>query len=239
MQTGMRVEKKEVARDHTRDRTPFPFQCKALPNKEDDDFFFFEGYLSTYGNVDKGSDVILKGCFDESLKELWPDLRWQHRWDDVIGIFEDIKSDDKGLFVEGKMPKADDLVRGRVIPQMQVGSVKAMSIGYWAQEFDYDENGVRIIRKAMLFEGSLVSQPMNELAEVTGMKTFDISDVENIQTKRDIERLLRDSGAFSNRCCVYLASKFNFGEQSDSASKKGLSALVNELNNLTSTIKNI
>lgn len=211
------------------------FECKALPDKEDPDFFYFEGYLSTYGNVDRGGDVVVMGAFDESLKELWPELRWQHKGTEVIGIFEEIKSDSKGLWVRGKMPNDDTLVNGRVIPQMKVGSVRSMSIGFYTVESDWKDDGTREIMKAILVEGSLVGQPMNADAEVTDFKTFDIPDVEKIETKRDFEKLLRDSGRFSKKSAVYLASKFN-ETQSDSDEKK-IDAILNELKSMKQTLK--
>jgi HK97 family phage prohead protease len=222
-----KIEKKEF-------RT-YAFECKALQD-ENEEYFYFGGYLSTYGNVDRYDDVMVAGCFDESLKSLKPKLLWQHEWNSVIGIFTDIKSDEKGLFVKGKLPKSDDLVRGRVIPQMQVESVKSMSIGFWAQEYEYDDDGIRRITKCMLYEGSLVSQPVNDEAAVTDMKALDIEEVEKIKTRRDFEKALRDSGAFSRKSAAYLASRF-VEKPSDSVDEKSMDTFVKELNDLTNTIK--
>lgn len=216
------------------------FECKALPENEDKDYFYFEGYLSTYGNIDHGRDIVARGAFDESLKELWPDLLWQHKRGEVVGVFTDIKSDEKGLFVQGKMPKEDSLVKGRVIPQMKVGSVNSMSIGYWATKVEWDDDyDVRTILKATLFEGSLVSQPMNEEAEITDMKRLEIDEVKNVKTKRDFEKLLRDSGAFSKKSAVYLASKFIEDDPSDSDDSEELKALIDNLDSLTKTLGSI
>jgi HK97 family phage prohead protease len=222
------VEKKEFA--------TFKFECKAL-EVEDDNFFYFEGYLSTYGNVDLGGDIIEKGAFDESLKRITPELLWQHKSNEVIGVFTEITSDDKGLFVKGKLPKTDSLVSGRVIPQMKVGSVRSMSIGYWPKEFDYDSDAnIRTIKEIVLYEGSLVSQPMNPEAAVTDMKSFGIDDVENIKTKREFEALLRESGAFSNKSAVYLASRFQEDDAGEPLPPSGISELVSEMKSLASNI---
>jgi HK97 family phage prohead protease len=226
-----KIEKKEFV--------TVPFECKALPEKEDDNYFYFEGYLSTYGNIDRVDDVMVKGCFDESLKELDPDLLWMHMYGEILGIFEDIKSDSKGLFVRGKMPKTDTLVSGRAIPQMKVGSVRSMSIGYWAQEFEYDEDGIRHIHKCRLYEGSLVSQPANEKAEITDMKAFEIDEVKQVKTRRDMEDMLRDSRGFSRKSAVYLASLFTPEEPSESDESKAMKALVEGLESFTETINSM
>jgi len=216
-----------------------PFEYKALPKQEDSDNFYFEGYLATWGNIDRYDDVLIKGCFDESLKKIWPKLLWQHSFKEVVGIFLYLKNDDKGLFVKGKMPKADSLVAGRVIPQMKVGSVQSMSIGFKALDFTYDDDGVRIIKKAALIEGSLVDIPVNELAQVTDMKQFDIGDVEQVKTRRDFEKLLRESGAFSKKSVVYLASRFMEAQPSDSATSRDTSALASELKQFANKIKTL
>jgi HK97 family phage prohead protease len=184
------------------------FEYKTIQDKEDDEFFYFEGYLSTYGNVDWYDDVVEKGAFDESLKSIKPQLLWMHNHYDMIGVWEEIKSDDKGLFVKGKLPKEDTLVSGRVIPQMKVGAVKSMSIGFWVDEAEWDDDNVRHIKRATLVEGSLVGMPANSEAVVTDMKSIDIDRAKQVKTRRDFEELLRESGSFSKKSAVYLASKF-------------------------------
>jgi len=105
-----------------------------------------------------------------------------------------------------------------------------MSIGYWAQEFDYDDDKNRIIKKAMLFEISLVHLPMNPKAEITSAKTFDIDAVKEIKTKRDFEKTLRDSGAFSQKAALFLTSFFSVPDSSDSddGELKELLAVLND-----------
>lgn len=60
---------------------------------------------------------------------------------------------------------------GRVIPQMKIGSVDKMSIGYSIREkgADYIDD-VRHLKDLKLWEVSLVTLPMNEMADVTDMK---------------------------------------------------------------------
>jgi len=163
--------------------------CNLLDVKvydSNENYFTFEGYASTFGNKDRGSDVVVKGCFRESIQELTKGARpipntdyvklmpvlWQHDWNNPIGSFVEMREDEKGLFVKGIMPKDDDFVRGRVIPQMKAGSVSDMSIGYIINDDRYDrDEEIRYIEKAQLFETSLVTIPMNEQAHITAMKS--------------------------------------------------------------------
>lgn len=150
-----------------------------------DGYFTFEGYASTFGNKDHGSDVVVKGAFRDAIIELTKNAKaingtdfvklmpilWQHDWNNPIGSFIEMREDEKGLFVKGIMPKDDDFVKGRVIPQMKAGSVSDMSIGYMVKEDRYDrDEKIRYIEKAGLFETSLVTIPMNNQAHVTAMK---------------------------------------------------------------------
>ena len=150
-----------------------PFEVKDF--KEDDDgFVTFEGYASTYGNVDRGGDIVMAGAFDETVKQYQGEEKlpvlWQHSHDMPLGVFTDISSDSKGLFVRGRMPRDDDFVRGRVLPQMRVGSIRKMSIGYSTEDFAWDGN-IRQLKKLKLWEVSLVTIPMNNSADVTGFKS--------------------------------------------------------------------
>ncbi len=154
-----------------------PFEVKSIT--EDDDYFYFEGYASTFGDIDLGNDEVQRGAFADDVKEKMaipgdaklPAL-WQHEHDEPVGAYNFLQEDKVGLFVKGRMPKADTFVSGRVVPQMRVGSVKAMSIGYTVVEWAM-RGGVRLLEKLKLWEISLVTTPMNPKAVITGLKSND------------------------------------------------------------------
>lgn len=152
-----------------------PFLVKEFG--EEEDFFTFEGYASTFGNIDLGDDVVMPGAFKDTIKELKDNgaflpVLWQHNHDQPLGIFTEMREDEKGLFVKGRLPKDDTFVSGRVIPQMKVGSINKMSIGYscWGEGAFTVVDGIRQLSKVKLWETSLVTVPMNPEAVVTGMK---------------------------------------------------------------------
>lgn len=152
-----------------------PFEVKEIT--EDGDYFIFEGYASTFGNVDRGLDVVMPGAFLETIAELMSSAKagklpalWQHNSDMPIGSYTEFREDSHGLFVKGRLPKSDTFVSGRVVPQMKVGSISCMSIGYSTLDYII-EAGVRVLKKLKLWEISLVTTPMNPLAEITGFKS--------------------------------------------------------------------
>jgi HK97 family phage prohead protease len=155
-----------------------PFTIKQENIREDEEYFHFEGYASTFGNIDRDGDVIEKGAFLNSIDKLTKNdeklpILWHHNIDMPLGIYLTIIEDDKGLFVKGRMPKNDTFVKGRVIPQMQVGSVRKMSIGFWVGDSEWQTDGSksrRHITEADLLEISPVSIPSNTQANIIAMK---------------------------------------------------------------------
>ena len=212
----------------------FPFEVKATA--EENNIFTFEGYASTFNNVDHGDDVVMRGAFSNSLaKNSQVPILWQHQMSEVIGISVQLYEDDKGLFIKGNLPKDDTLVSGRIIPQMKVGSIKEMSIGFFTKNYDRAKDGIRLLKEIDLFEVSLVTKAMNSQALVTGFKSF--------ETLRDIEQTLKDNG-FSNTEAKTLISKIKeFSSQRDASEDNQRDAdatkqkIITDLNNFINNLK--
>ncbi len=142
---------------------------KAL--EENADAWTLTGYASVFGNTDLGDDIVVKGAFAESLKTRTPLLLFNHKMEDApIGTVVDAKEDSRGLWFKAELPKDDEFVRGRIAPQIKRRGLKGVSIGFKAKEVER-KGGVRLIKKAALFEISIVNVPMNPLAAVDGFKS--------------------------------------------------------------------
>ena len=156
--------------------------------KEPDDDGTFEGYASVFGVVDQGMDVVERGAFTKSLGNgRKVKMLWQHDPNKVIGVWDEIREDERGLFVKGRLLK--DVTLGReAMALMRAGAIDSMSIGYRTKEAVAEAGGrVRKLMEVDLFEVSVVTFPMNEAAMVT--------DVKNADGKFDpklMERALRD-----------------------------------------------
>ena len=212
----------------------FPFEVKATA--EENNIFTFEGYASTFNNIDHGDDIVIRGAFSNSLaRDSQVPILWQHQMSEVIGISVQLYEDDKGLFIKGNLPKDDTLVSGRIIPQMKVGSIKEMSIGFFTKNYDIAKNGIRLLKEIDLFEVSLVTKAMNSQALVSGFKSF--------ETLRDIEQTLKDSG-FSNSEAKTLISKIKeFSSKRDASQDNQRDAdatkqkIITDLNNFINNLK--
>jgi len=197
----------------------------------------FSGYGAVFGNVDNYGDVIVKGAFAESIKESksskqWPVMLLQHGgWgmgaDDMtpIGIWTEMKEDDTGLFVEGKLA---DTPRGREIHTLMKmdprPAINGLSIGYipvkWKARANPDEPR-RTLEQVKLMEISPVTFPANPKARVK-----DVKSIEQFSTLSEAESYLRDVAGFSQRQAVAYVSRIKRLSQSDSEGLEELRTLL-------------
>ena len=68
----------------------------------------FEGHASIFGDEDFGKDVVAPGAFRKTLREhkkskRMPAMLWQHNTGMPVGVWLEIKEDQKGLFGRGKL----------------------------------------------------------------------------------------------------------------------------------------
>lgn len=139
------------------------------------------GYLSTFGNVDLGGDIVEPGAFTKTLAERPVNpLLWHHDPSEptkVVGAFT-AKEDAKGLFIDADfLPDTDSQnMRSKVRALKEKGVKLGLSIGYQVIKFAWDKvagEPVRLLKELKLNEGSLTLFPMNEMALVTGVKSDD------------------------------------------------------------------
>lgn len=135
----------------------------------------FIGLASVFGNVDEGGDVVEPGAFKKTLAERGPEvpILWHHDPTQPIGIGR-VEETDEGLLVHGKLELALDEARKAYI-RLKRGLVRGLSIGYKTIK-DSIEGGVRRLKELRLYEVSLVTFPMNELARVQQVKSDSLSD---------------------------------------------------------------
>lgn len=158
----------------------------------------FTGYASVFDGIDSYGDTILKGAYANVIASgRTPKMFENHKsWELPIGKYLRLAEDSKGLIVEGEFTpnhsRADD-----VHSAMKHGTIDGLSIGYRLKEGDSERNGAnRIIKNISdLVEISVVTFPADDTARVdlTSVK----SALDGIQSIRDLEDFLRESGGFS------------------------------------------
>lgn len=107
----------------TKQRLDVPLSLKSVSDSGE-----FEGYGSVFGVKDSHDDVVMSGAFAASLRtwsdrKALPALLWQHRMDEPIGVYTEMKEDDVGLYVRGRLLIDDDPLAKRAHAHMKAGSL--------------------------------------------------------------------------------------------------------------------
>ena len=164
----------------------------------------FEGYLSTYDDVDSYGTYFMPGAWNESIKrfnsgEVIPVL-WSHDRTKPIGKFTELKSDEKGLWGRGKLTLEDPQAK-IAYAHMKDGSVMGLSVGF---EMDYDNViynrllDALGIAEADLFECSVVVFPANSNAKITNFKSQNHDHGENKMEGSIAETIEKMNAAIEN-----------------------------------------
>jgi HK97 family phage prohead protease len=170
----------------------------------------FEGYGSVFGgDPDSYGEIVAKGAFLESLAKLKAlgrtvPVLWQHRSSEPIGIYEEIREDEHGLFVRGRLLIKDVARAAEAFALMKAGAVTGLSIGYWVVDATYDaKTEIRLLKKLDLVEVSLVTFPAKDDARVESVK-FKLAHGE-LPTEREFEKFLREVGFSKSRAQAVVA----------------------------------
>ena len=183
----------------------FPLEVKEISEQGE-----FSGYLSVFGNIDSYREVVMPGAFMESLgewagKQKLPPILWQHNSREPIGPYTLMKEDDKGLYVEGRLLVNEVQRAKEAYALMKNNVVTGMSIGFETIGEEWDkENRLRKLTKIKLWEGSIVTFPANEAAQIDSVKTF--LDMGELPTLKEFEKLLREAG-FSKTQAIAVTNK--------------------------------
>lgn len=155
----------------TKQRLDVPLSLKSVSDSGE-----FEGYGSVFGVKDSHDDVVMSGAFAASLRawsdrKALPALLWQHRMDEPIGVYTEMKEDDVGLYVRGRLLIDDDPLAKRAHAHMKAGSLTGLSIGYVLKDWEYDRSKEAFLLKEIdLWEVSLVTFPSNDEARITTLQ---------------------------------------------------------------------
>lgn len=186
----------------------------------------FEGYGSVFNIVDRGDDIVAPGAFTETLATAkaagrLPAMLWQHRQAEPIGVYTAMDEDGVGLRVTGKL--ALKTVRGaEAYELLKMGAITGLSIGFRVRDDSWDRvTGVRTIKKADLYELSLVTIPMNDSSRVSAVKS-----IEDLESLSEIERHLRDACGLSRSEATALVSRIKSVTGRSDSGERDLAAIA-------------
>ncbi len=211
----------------------FPLEIRAINSQGE-----FEGYASVFDVVDTYNTAMQPGCFRASLaawseRKRLPPLLWQHKTDEPIGIYTDMREDAHGLKVKGQLLINDDPLAKRAYAHLKAGSINGLSIGFKRGVDSYDEQrDITLIHEIDLLEVSLVTFPSNESATITTVR--DSSESE-LPSPRQLETILRDAGLSRRQAKAILSDGYKALSQRDADEDAGLRQLLNTMNNWSFT----
>lgn len=196
-----------------------PLNRKSYPMeiKEISDEGYFSGYGSVFDVVDDWDDVIVRGAFAETLQKKTPVMLWQHDSAEPIGVYERIREDEIGLWLEGRLLL--DIEKGREAHiLLKNRAIRGLSIGFLPLAWEWetrDNTRVRVLKDIDLWEVSLVTFPANPKAVVDEVKTV-----------RGLENFLRDAGLSRAEAKVALAA-IRADSQRDAEAEEAKKAALN------------
>lgn len=200
----------------------------------------FEGYASMFNGVDSCGDTILPGAYKKTIKRKAGDrpirMRWNH-YGPVIGKWTSMEEDEKGLYVRGELTPGHSVAKD-VYASMKHGAVSGMSIGYFPKAVRELPEGGRELKEIELVEISVVEDPADLGARITGMKSV----INELESLKEIEGWLRDAVGMSRDDATALVSRVKSMSRRDGvdetkSSTPDLSALAMALTMHAHTIK--
>ncbi|WP_051150366.1 HK97 family phage prohead protease [Rubellimicrobium thermophilum] len=129
-----------------------------------------EGHASLWGIADRSGDIVERGAFAASLARLRAQgesvrMLWQHDPREVIGVWDEVTEDARGLHVRGRI--LPEVARGReALALLAAGALDGLSIGYRTLRATKDAQGRRRLHEIELWEVSLVTFPMLREARI-------------------------------------------------------------------------
>ena len=196
----------------------------------------FEGYGNVANYKDFASDVTLNGAFQKSLqmheeKGTKPAMLYQHKRDCPIGVWTEVKEDEHGLYVKGKLTKGVQLAdETRLL--MKDGALSGLSIGYMVVEEEYDrETKTNYLKEVDLREISVVTFPCNDASRISTVKSV-LAD-NGIPSKKDLENTLRDAGFSRTQAKGFLSKGYAFFDDQRDADVIDAEAILKALSDLS------
>ena len=176
------------------------------------------GYGSIFNEIDSYGDVVLPGAFAASLKARFgadgtrPKLLREHDPGHVIGVWERMVEDERGLWCEGRLILEVEKA-AETYALLKAGALDGLSIGYECSEASYCDRSefeakygvmpmgmsggtsqVRALSKIDLWEGSVLTFPACTPAVIEEVKRAGGPDLVAIskalaERRRALERI--------------------------------------------------
>jgi HK97 family phage prohead protease len=189
-----------------------------------------EGTFSVFGNQDRLRDVVEHKAFEDDLPRFVQQgfIAWGHDWKNPIATPVEAKETDSGLFVSGEFHSTPYAQERRLLARERVARGKSLggSIGYEVKQRSFKDRGgsqIRHIEKAELFEVTMTLVPVNDAAQVTGVKGLTFSD--------EADTLVAQLKEYVARAEAIASLRQQEGKHLGAESKDRIDQIIEELQN--------
>jgi HK97 family phage prohead protease len=136
----------------------------------------FSGYAVVWDERNRHNEVVRRGAFRATLEQhraagTKPVMLWSHDQSDIIGVWNEVREDERGLFVRGRL--ITSTTRGReAYDLLKAGALNGLSIGFRLMRGgETRQAGLRILTGIDVPEISLVGFPSAPNARVTSIRS--------------------------------------------------------------------
>ncbi len=212
----------------------------TLPIAQMTDDGTFSGYATLFGKVDLGRDRVERGAFLRSLLTRGKGsirMLFQHDPAEPIGVWEEIREDEKGLYVRGRIV-SQTARRQEVLNLMRAGAIDGLSIGFRTEKSRTEStSGIRSILQADLWDISIVTFPMLPQARVSQVKRLTPPPPSRLPTIRKFEHwLTQDAGLSRSEARVVINQGFATLAGKRDAARISNQGLIRRLRRLSGSI---
>lgn len=132
------------------------------------------GYLSAFGNIDRGGEIVVRGAFSKHLDTFLKDgfIALNHNWDVLpIATVTEAHEDDFGLHFTADFHSTPAAQEARTVARERIARGKSVStsIGYKVADSERTDSAL-LLKDLPLYEGSIVNVPMNPLPTIGMVK---------------------------------------------------------------------
>lgn len=162
----------------------------------------FTCYANVFDVVDHAKDRTVKGCFkkciDEHMKAgTMPKMLWMHNpWELPVGTWVEMREDEKGLFMRGKLSKTT--VGSDIEILAKDGALDSFSIGYYVTSEKYNRvKDCNDLLEVIVKEVSWVNFACNEASTLQEIKTH--VEAGKMPSKAELREMLKTHDFLSKR----------------------------------------
>jgi|GEM_PF-210792 len=130
----------------------------------------FSGYAVVWDELDRHRTAFRRGAFAASLSEHRAEghrlpMLWSHDQARVVGAWDEVREDDTGLFVRGRL-LIETTEGADAYARLRAGALNGLSVGFRRLADEARSGGGRTITTADLAEISLVAVPSGHRARI-------------------------------------------------------------------------